>query len=264
MRFELTPRQALSTVAAFSLSAALWGEAPQEAQRSRPQPRAATQGTGQAPRLAAAASRGAVGFQGRGGQLGFFPGTRTVVPAGWVRCTSLPDPLYWRHRDLGEEIQWMSRTGLIPVSPVGDGVGVLSDYVPQPAGWRAYGVAVPAGGTVQVEVQHPMLGWFRLLLVDKWGVPGPGMLEASIAHQPVLVTYRNPGKEATAAYFIVDDPAWWSDAKTPYSLVVRRDWDPAHTDLSKVQMVSGLWGATPSVSAEFRHRTLSGPAVYPR
>ena len=29
-------------------------------------------------------------------------------------------------------------------------------------------------------------------------------------------------------------------------------------------LVAGLWGASPSVSAEFRGRSLTGPAVYPR
>ena len=140
-------------------------------------------------------------------RLYIYPGTRTVVPPGWVRCTTLPDMGYWGRRDLMAEIQWLSRTGFIPVSPVGDSVEVLSDYVQVPAGWRAYGISVPVGGTVQVEVQHTKLGWFRLLLVDKWGKPGPGMLQAAYAHQPVLVTYKNPGKEATAVYVIVDDPA---------------------------------------------------------
>jgi hypothetical protein len=201
--------------------------------------------------------------QGRVNQIGFYPGTRTVVPPGWVRCTSLPDRDYWRHRDLSAEFQWISRNGYLPVSPIGDRVDALSDYTQQPAGWRAYGISVPVGGTVQVEVQHPKIGWFRLMLVDKWGVPGAGMYQAAIAHQPVMVTYKNPGKEATAVYVIVDDPAWWSDAKYPYTLQVRRDWDPVGTDLSQVKMVAGLWGSSPSVSAEFRRPSLSGPAVFP-
>jgi hypothetical protein len=166
-------------------------------------------------------------------------------------------------RDLFAEIKWLSRRGFIPVTPVGDGADALEDYVQLPAGWRAYGISVPVGGTVQVEVKHEKLGWFRLMLVDKWGTPGPGMLQAAIAHQPVLVTYKNPNKDATAIYVIVDDPAWWSDAKHPYTLAVHRSWDPAKTDLSQVKMVTGLWGASPSVSAEFRRPSLTGPAVYP-
>jgi hypothetical protein len=196
-------------------------------------------------------------------RVNLYPGTRTVVPPGFVRCNVMPTHGYWRERDLMAEIQWLSRRGFIPVTPLGDGVDELSDFVQAPAGWRAYGIAVPAGGTIQVEVDHAKLGWFRLMLVDKWGTPGPGMFQAAIAHQPVLVTYKNPGKEATAVYVIVDDPAWWSDAKNPYLLRVHRDWSIGQVDLSKVQMVAGLWGATPSVSAEFRRPSLSGPAVFP-
>ncbi|MDP1833156.1 MAG: hypothetical protein Q8K67_13940 [Geothrix sp.] len=200
---------------------------------------------------------------GRVTRVNLYPGTRIIVPPAWDRRTSMPDLGYWRRRDLMAEIKWLSRRGFIPVTAIGDTVDALTDYSQQPAGWRAYGISVPAGGTVQVEVQHAKLGWFRLMLVDKWGQPGPGMLQAAIAHQPVMVTYRNPGKEATAVYVIVDDPAWWSDAKYPYSLHVRRDWDPAKADLSQVKMVAGLWGASPSVSAEFRGPSLTGPAVFP-
>lgn len=195
--------------------------------------------------------------------VGLYPGTRVVIPPPFDRCRVQPTFDYWRRRDLMAEIQWLSRRGFVPVTPLGDSVDALTDYVQTPSGWRAYGIPVPAGGTVQVAVEHGNLGWFRLMLVDKWGKPGPGMLQAAIAHQPVLVTYKNPGKEATAVYVIVDDPAWWSDAKNPYTLRVRRDWDPATTDLSRVKLVAGLWGASPSVSAEFRGPSLTGPAVYP-
>jgi len=195
--------------------------------------------------------------------VSLYPGTQVVVPPAWNRCTTFPTGLYWRQRDIMAEIQWLSRRGFIPVTALGDTVQALTDYVQVPSGWRAYGVSVPAGGTVQIEVQHSNLGWFRLMLVDKWGRPGAGMLQAAIAPQPILVTYRNPGKEATAVYIIVDDPAWWSDAKNPYTLAIRRDWDPAAVDLSQVKMVAGLWGASPSVSAEFRGPSLTGPAVFP-
>lgn len=193
-----------------------------------------------------------------------LPGTRLVVPPAWLRRTHVPDAGYWGHRDLMAEIQWLARRGWIPVTPLGDGVEALTDFSQQPAGWRAYGLVVPAGGTVQVEVQHEKLGWFRLMLVNKWGQPGAGMMRAAMAPQPVLVAYKNPGTEATAIYVIVDDPGWWSDAKSPYTLLVRRDWNPAEVDLSAVKIAAGLWGASPSVSAQFGRPTLTGPAVYPR
>lgn len=196
-------------------------------------------------------------------RVDLYPGTRTVVPPAWQRCTVQPTVRYWRGRDLMAEIQGLARRGFIPVSALGDGVDVLTDFAQTPAGWRAYGLAVPAGGTVQFEVQHPKLAWFRLMLVDKWGQPGPGMLQAAIAHQPVLVTYRNPNREAAAVYVIVDDPGWWSDARDPYTLVIRRDWNPAQADVRNVKIVAGLWGASPSVSAQFGGPSLTGPAVFP-
>ncbi|HEX9080899.1 MAG TPA: hypothetical protein VF768_01410 [Holophagaceae bacterium] len=161
------------------------------------------------------------------------------------------------------EIQKLARSGFIPVTPIGLGVYQLSDFAQWPAGWRAYGMAVPAGGRVQFELAHEKLGWFRLMLVDKWGQPGPGMLQASVAYRPVMVTYTNPGKDAKSVYVIVDDPGWWSNQGDPYTLTIRRDWDPLKVDLGSVKVAAGIWGAQPSVSAQFSGPGLTGPAVYP-
>lgn len=277
MRPRFPQHHFMAIFAGLALVSTLCGASPQEGRVPRPQPRAArdTQPDNPAPvsRPSFApegrrphpgpAHRTVDQAPGRVSQVNLYPGTRTVVPPGWARHTSIPSLDYWRQRDLLGEIKWLSRRGFIPVNPIGDSVDVLTDYSQRPAGWRAYGISVPVGGTVQVEVQHTKLGWFRLMLVDKWGRPGPGMLQAAIAPQPVMVTYKNPNQEATAIYVIVDDPAWWSDAKDPYALQVRRDWDPAKTDLSQVKMVAGLWGASPSVSAQFPGPSLTGPAVYP-
>ena len=261
----LPPSRTLKLILGLLLVPTLSATSPEEGRAPRTAPQASGEAQMTRPARTSSTQRGlASPAPARVKSVYLYSGTRTVVPPGWVRCTTLPNAGYWRQRDIMAEIQWLSRSGFIPVSPIGDQVEALSDYAQWPAGWRAYGISVPSGGTMQVEVQHPKLGWFRLLLVDKWGKPGPGMLQAAIAPQPVLVTYKNPGKEATAVYVIVDDPAWWSDAKDPFTLVVRRDWDPARTDLSQVKMATGLWGATPSVSAQFRGPSLTGPAVYPR
>ena len=264
MRPWFPQRRVMTVFAGLALVSALCGESPQEGKMPRPQPQVSADSQGVRHARPATAPRNQGLARPRVSRVSFYPGTRTVVPPGWVRCTVMPDLAYWGRRDIMAELKWLSRSGFIPVSPIGDSVEALSDYSQQPAGWRAYGISVPAGGTVQVEVQHTKLGWFRLMLVDRWGTPGPGMLQAAIAHQPVMVTYKNPNQEATAVYVIVDDPAWWSDAKDPYALLVRRDWDPAKTDLSQVKMVAGLWGASPSVSAQFRGPSLTGPAVFPR
>jgi hypothetical protein len=188
---------------------------------------------------------------------------RIVFPPPFPRCMVLPDVAFWGRRDLGAEIQWLARAGFLPVTPVDSKAESLVDFTWQPSGWKAYGFAVPPGGRLQVEVQHTKPGWFRLMAVNRWGTPGPGMLEAAIAHRPIMVTVSNPGKKADAVYIIVDDPGWWSTKDDPYTLVIRRDWDPTAVDLSSVTMVAGLWGASPSVSAEFRGPSLTGPAVFP-
>ena len=270
------------TLAALALTSLLCGASPQQdrERRATPQPRAPMpmrsmdeQRTATPMPVGPRGNRlggGDDGALGRrptpmpgGGRVTTYAGTRIIVPPAWERCTILPTPAYWQGRDLMAQIQWLSRKGYLPVTPVGVGVDALADYTQRPAGWRAYGIAVPAGGRLQVEVKHPKIAWFRLMLVNKWGEPGAGMLRAAMAHQPVMVTYTNPGKEATAVYVIVDDPAWWSDKDDPYTLAIRRDWDPLKVDLSQVKMVSGLWGASPSVSAQFSGPSLTGPAVYP-
>lgn len=280
MRFST---QHLRTFMALGLTSLLCGASPQEEgqRRATPQPRQPMSGRTmtEGSRAATPMPMGPRGTRNlaiedgpsgrrptplfRTDRVMRYPGTTTLIPPAWNRCTVQPDLRYWQRRDLMAEIQWLSRQGFLPVTPIGVGVSSLSDYIQRPAGWRAYGVAVPAGGRIQVEVSHPNIGWFRLMAVNKWGYPGPGMLQAAIAHQPVMVTLTNPGKEATAMYIIVDDPAWWSDEASPYTLTIRRDWDPLKVDLSRVQMVSGLWGASPSVSAEFSGPSLTGPAVYP-
>lgn len=283
----LPARTALKLAPILAFSALLWGEPPriQEGPRATPmpvQPMGAGgmgMGTMEGPVRPTPMPVGPVGRFGAGGmdrgsrntplptggrRIVYYPGTRTVVPPPiWERRAIMPDAAYWQHRDIMAEIQWMARSGFIPVTPVGTGVSSLSDFAQFPAGWRAYGIAVPAGGRIQVSLHHDKLGWFRLLAVNKWGQPGPGMLHAANAYQPVMVTLTNPGKKAEAMYVIVDDPGWWSDQRDPYTLSIRRSWDPLHTDLSQVKMVAGLWGAQPSVSAQFQGPSLTGPAVYP-
>jgi len=196
--------------------------------------------------------------------MSYFHKTRVLVPPRWwPRCAVVPSGAFWGSRDLFAEIQWLSRAGFIPVTAVDPTAESLEDYAFWPAGWKAYGFAIPPGGKLQVEVQHTKLGWFRLMAVDKWGTPGPGMLQAANAFSPVMITVSNPGQVASAVYVIVDDPGWWSSKEDPYRLLIRRDWDPYQTDLSKVKMVAGLWGASPSVSARFSRPSLTGPAVFP-
>lgn len=182
------------------------------------------------------------------------PKRKVVMPPVMPTATEAPTTKFWAHRDIQAEIQWLSRVGFLPVIPVDASAESVVDHTHHPSGWKAYGIAVPPGGRLQVELQHSKIGWFRLSALDKWGQLGPGTLQATLAYKPVLLTVSNPKKEAEAIYVIVDDPGRWS-IKDPYKLVVRRDWDPAVVNLSSVQMAVGLWGGAPTsfvASAEFR------------
>lgn len=190
----------------------------------------------------------------RGAELGFYPGTRIVVPCGWDRAVLMPDEAFWGRRDLITDIQVMARAGYIPVTPLPADAAAVQDVAAFPAGWKAYAMAVPPKGRVTLRVEHPKPAWFRLILANKWGSREEGMLQPP--GPPLLGqverTYVNPSNGPRALYVVVDDPGWWSSKASPFTLAVERSWDPATTDLAEVKFAAGIWGAQPGISAEFR------------
>jgi hypothetical protein len=190
-----------------------------------------------------------------------YAGTRTIVPPAWNRCGAFPSSAYWQHRDLFDEIKWLSRQGFIPVNAVSDDQQTLEGVALFPAGWRAYGFVVPAKGSLHLRLHHSNEGWFRLLMSNKWGDLEAGMLKNVIYTGNPEVSYTNPKNSPRAVYVIVDDPGWMSSESNPYKLEITRDWDPATADTRGVKLVQGIWGAQPSVSAEFRGPSWSGPAT---
>lgn len=169
------------------------------------------------------------------------------------RCTVLPTIHFWRQRDIMAEIQWMSRRGSIPVTPVAEDLIELNDAAMYPSGLKVYGFAVPPGGKLHVRLNHGNEGWFRLAMVNKWGDLGPGMLQNLIPTGNPEVRYTNPTKEAQGVYVIVDDPGWMSSSAYPYTLHVQRDWEPGREDTKAVQLAHGIWMSNPlaGMSAEF-------------
>jgi len=225
-------------------------------QRSDPSPRPSRTQGDPASKTGLQPPRGVV--PPRPDPVRYHPGTRIIIPPPWERCSALPNSAYWRERDLMAEIQGLSRSGLIPVIPIGEEVEVLSDYAQSPAGWRAYGIAVPAGGIVMMEVQHPKSAWFRLMIMDQWGQYQPGMRAEAFTPNPLKVGYQNQSKEAKAVYIIVDDPGWWSGTKDPYTLLIQRDWHPAKADLKQVKTAVGLLDDNPIVTIEARYMSPHG------
>lgn len=190
--------------------------------------------------------------------IAFHPGTRIIIPCGWDRALLMPDEAFWGRRDLLTDIQVMSRAGYIPVTPLPADAASVQDVADFPAGWKAYALAVPPKGRVTLRVEHAKPAWFRLILSNKWGSREEGMLQPP--GEPRLGqterTYMNPSNSPRAIYVVVDDPGWWSSKELPFTLRVERSWDPAATDLTGVKFAAGIWGAQPSVSAEFRRPSL--------
>lgn len=190
--------------------------------------------------------------------IAFHPGTRIVVPWGWDRAVLMPDEAFWGRRDLFADIQIMARAGYIPVTPLPADALSVQDVADFPAGWKAYALAVPPKGKVVLTLEHAKPAWFRLILANKWGSREEGMLQPP--GEPLLGqtarTYANPSSSPRAIYVVVDDPGWWSSKESPFTLRVERSWDPAATDLSGVQFAAGIWGAQPSISAQYRRPVL--------
>ncbi len=167
--------------------------------------------------------------------------SQIITPRPMARCTTMPNAAFWQHRDIMAEIQWMSRRGMIPVIPVADDAVTLQGASWYPAGWIAYGFRVPAGESLKVSLDHPNRGWFRLMMVNKWGRLEEGMLQNVVHTYEPVVTYKNPGKDNRAVYVIVDDPGWMSTEGNPFTVTVTRSWDPAKRKIEDAPVVTGIW-----------------------
>ena len=177
----------------------------------------------------------------RGADTPIVPRTRDIqIPRPLPRCTVRPDRAFWRHRDILEEIQFMARQGVIRVKPVQDDQNEVLGSSDFPAGWIAYGFRVPPGAKLHVRLHHTNEGWFRLMMVNKWGRLEEGMLQNLIPTGNPEVKYTNPTKEARNVYVIVDDPGWMSTEANPFKLVVTRSWDPAKVPMDQ-PLVQGIW-----------------------
>ncbi len=164
-----------------------------------------------------------------------------VQPRPLPQITMYPGEHTWKQRDIMKEIQQMSRRGSIRVTPVDELTDKVSGAADFPAGWRAYGFRVPPGENIHMRLRHSNEGWFRLLMVNKWGSLEEGMLQNVIPTGNPEVKYNNPTKEARSVYVIVDDPGWMSSQGNPYEITVTRSWDPKVKDIKDVKVVEGIW-----------------------
>jgi hypothetical protein len=138
------------------------------------------------------------------------------------------------------EIQSMARRGAIAVHPIGDDANEFKGVSNIPAGWIAYGFRVPPGEKLHVRLNHTNEGWFRLSMVNKWGVQELGMLQNVIPTGNPEVGYTNFTKEPRSVYVIVDDPGWMSSKADPFNMKVSRSWDSTKKPV-EVPIASGIW-----------------------
>ena len=165
------------------------------------------------------------------------------------RCTTVPGGPFWLRRDLFAVLRWMARQGFVPVLPIEDSDSELTAHALYPAGWLAYGIRVPAGEKIHLRLTHPNEGWFRLVMVDKWGRIERGMLQNLIPTGNPEVTYFNLEKEARAVYVIVDDPGWMSITGGPFTVRIDRSWKPAPGRPNRTPVVTGIWALAKEIPA---------------
>lgn len=170
-------------------------------------------------------------------------------PRPMAICTVRPDAAYWRSRDILKEIQHMARRGNIQVQPVDDEALELVGYTSFPAGWKAYGFRVAPNGKLHVRLHHSNEGWFRLAMMNKWGMLEPGMLQNLTPTGNPEVSFENPTDTVKVVYVLVDDPGLMSTPKNPFTFKIERSWDPKEK-LQDAPFVQGIWATTNDISAE--------------
>jgi hypothetical protein len=172
----------------------------------------------------------------------YKPDTNAIIdPQPRERLRTRPEPQDWKKRDIWAEVQAMSRRGFIAVHPIGEEAQEVTGNSDFPAGWISYGFRVPPGEKLHVRLRHPNEGWFRLIMVGKWGGMEKGMLQNIIPTGNPEVSYTNFTKGPRSVYVIVDDPGWMSNRAQPFTLKVTRSWDPAKVKVDQAPLVTGIW-----------------------
>jgi hypothetical protein len=154
------------------------------------------------------------------------------------------------------------KIGIIQALRIPDELTIVKGMAERPAGWTAYAFAVPGKGTLRVTLSHPNEGWFRLLMMDKWGGLEKGMLQNVVYTGKPQVSFKNPGNEPRMVFVVVDDPGWMSSETSLYSLTIDRDWEPGTLDPKSLVPEAGVWAIVDPVmkTEEEMAASLSTPA----
>lgn len=191
------------------------------------------------------------------------PATNMIMmPQALPRAMGLPAAAFWEQRDMLGAIRNSARQGYIPTVPVDAATPAVTDFTYFPAGWKAYAFAVPQGERLHVRLHHAKEGWFRLVMVNRWGSMTMGMLQNRIPTGNPEVSYKNLYKSPQVVYVIVDDPGWMSSKTDPFTLKVERSWDPAKVPMPNIPTVLGVF-ATKQLPPDVEERADVPPAPVP-
>ncbi len=121
--------------------------------------------------------------------------TRMVDPARGMGFTGIDAMVRTQARHTGS---------IQPAVALPEGSLRVHDKVTDVAGWKAYQVVVPNGGSIHMRLRGLHEGWFAVRAVNKWGSLEKGMLQNVIKTGNPEARYTNPTKDAKTIYFVVD------------------------------------------------------------
>jgi hypothetical protein len=128
----------------------------------------------------------------------------TTVPGPWVSNYHDPSRGFGNDRIESRIRAGARRTLSIPALALPQGSARVLDKVQDIAGWKAYRIDVPPGGTVKARLHGVHEGWFVVRTVNKWGSIEEGMLRNLIPTGNPEASYTNPKTETNTIFFVVD------------------------------------------------------------
>ncbi len=121
--------------------------------------------------------------------------------------TRMPDPardINFTGIDAKIRTQARRTASIQPAVALPPGSLKVKDKVADVAGWKAYRVDVPAGGSIHMRLRGPHEAWFVIRTANKWGTLEKGMLQNIIKTGNPEARYKNPTQATQTIYFVVD------------------------------------------------------------
>lgn len=205
---------------------------------------------------------GAVDRPGRGGadRGGKRDVVRTMARDSLGHYDQGPIP-YGHHHRFGPAPSWLfyrhqaffgglNKHSFIPTQKVDPATNEIVDQVWWHQSAMSYGILMPPGGKLVVELDHPNLGWIHHSFVGKWGSPEPGMLMNLIKFNGAPAVCTNPTDKPKYVYLVVSDPTGMT-FNNPYRLTLNASWKPDTLKGIDLPIAKGIWSESWIVDSEF-------------